>query len=73
MFLLNSEQSLCEMDRHFLFGGTINYGDSYWEFLFRHFKVIRLNGILNDAVGLVRAHIGQGVGYCYIAGRGPTS
>ena len=32
--------SLREMNQKFNFGGTIGYGDSYLEFLFRHFKVL---------------------------------
>ena len=65
--------SLREMDQNFKFGGTIGYGDSYLEFLFRHFKVFRLHGILHDAAGAVRAHSGKGPGYCYMIGRGPNS
>ena len=65
--------SLCEMDQKFEFGGSIGYGDSYLEFLIRHFKVFRLHGKLDDAAGAVRAHSGKGRGYCYMIGRGPTS
>ena len=61
------------MDRNFLHGGKFGYGDSYLEFLFRHFKVFRLHAILHDAAGAVRAHSGKGLGYCYIIGRGPNS
>ena len=61
------------MDQNFKFGGTIGYGDSYLEFLFRHFKVLRLHAILHDAAGAVRAHSCRGPGYCYMIGRGPDS
>ena len=61
------------MDQKFTFGGTIGYGDSYLEFLFRHFKVLRLHAILHDTAGAVRAHSGKGSGYCYMIARGPNS
>ena len=51
------------MDQNFIYGGTIGYGDSYLEFLFRPFKVFRLHAILHDAAGAVRAHSGRGPGY----------
>ena len=72
-FCWDSRICFCEMDQKFQFGGTIGYGDSYLEFLYRHFKVFRLHTILHDAVGAVRAHSGKGPGYCYMIGRGPTS
>ena len=72
-FCWDSRVSLREMDQKFKFGGTIVYGDSYLEFLFRHFKVFRLHAILHDAVGAVWAHSGKGPGYCYMIGRGPNS
>ena len=55
------------------FGGNIGYGNSYLAFLFRHFKVFRLHAILGNAAGAVRAHSGNGTGYCYMIGRGPNS
>ena len=61
------------MDQKYKFGGTIGYGDSYLEFLFRRFKVFRLHAILHDAAGAVRAHSGKGPAYCYMIGRGPNS
>ena len=61
------------MDRNFKTGETIGYGDSYVEFQFRHFNVFRLNAILHDAAGAVRAHSGKDAGYCYMIGRGPNS
>ena len=61
------------MDQKYQFGGTIGYGDSYLEFLFRHFKVFRLHAILHDAAAAVRAQSGKRPGYCYIIGRGPNS
>ena len=60
-FCGDSRLSLREMDQKF-FGGTIGYGDSYLEFLFRHFKVFKLHAILRDAAGAVRAHSGKGLG-----------
>ena len=65
--------SLREMHQKFKFGGTIGYGDSYLEFLFRLFEVFRLHAILHDAAGAVRAHSGKGTGYCRVIGRGPNS
>ena len=61
------------MDQKIKFGGTIGYGDSFSEFLFRHLKVFRLHAILYDAAGAVRAHSGKGPGYFYMFGRGPNS
>ena len=59
--------------KNFDFGGTLGYGDSYLELLFRHFKVFRLHAILHDAAGAVQAQSGEGHGYCYMIGRGPNS
>ena len=67
-FCWDSGLSLRE-DQKFKFG----YGDSYLEFLFRHFKVFGLNAILHDATGAVQTHSGKGPGYCYMIGRGPNS
>ena len=50
---------LPEMDKKFIFGGTIGYGDSYLEFLIRQFKVFSLHAILHDAAGAARAHSGK--------------
>ena len=72
-FCWDSRLSLREMDGKFKFGGTIAYGDSYLEFLFRHFKVFRPYATLHDAAGTVRAHSGKGPGCCYMIGRGPNS
>ena len=72
-FCWDSRLSLGEMDQKFKFGGTIGYGNSYLELLFRHFKIFRLHAILHDAAGAVRAHSGKGPGYCYMTGRGPNS
>ena len=72
-FYGNSGLSLREMDQKFNFGATIGYGDSYLEFLFRHFKVLRLHAKLHDAVGAVREHSGKAPGYCYMIGWGPNS
>ena len=43
------------------------------KFLYRHFKVFRLDAKLHDAAGVVRAHSGKNPGYCYIIGRWPNS
>ena len=61
-FCWDSRFSLVEMDQKVECGGTISYGDSYLEFLFRDFKVLRLHAILNDAAGAVRAQSGKGPG-----------
>ena len=61
------------MDQNFEFGGTIGFGDSYLEFLFRHFKVFRLHAVLQDDAGAVQAHSGKGTGYYYMIGGGPNS
>ena len=71
-FCWDSRLSLREMDQKFKFGGTIGYVNSYFEFLFRHFKVFRLHAILDDAAGAVWAHGGKGPGYWYMIGRGPN-
>ena len=69
----DSRVSLREMDHKYKLGGTIGYGNSYLELLFRHFKVFRLHAILHDAAGAVRAHSGKGLGFCYMIRRGPSS
>ena len=72
-FRWDSRLSLREMEQKFKFSGNIGYGNSYLEFLFRHFKLIRLHEILHDAAGAVRTHSGKGPGYCYMIGRRPNS
>ena len=72
-FCWDSSLPLLEMDQKFKFGGTNGYGNSYLEFLSRHFKVFRLHAILHDGAGAVRAYSGKGPGYCYMIGRGPNS
>ena len=69
----DSRLSLREADQKIKFGGTIRYRNSYLEFLFRHFKVFRLHAILHDTAGALRAHRGNGPGYCYMIGRGANS
>ena len=59
-FCWDSRQSLREMDQIFKFGGTIVYGDSYLEFFFRHFKILRLHAKLHEAAGAMRAHSVKG-------------
>ena len=72
-FCWDSRLSLREMDQNFKFGGTIGYGDSYLDSVFRYSKVFRLHAILHDAAGAVRVHSGKGPGYCYMIGRRPNS
>ena len=72
-FCRDSRLSLREMDQKFKFGGTIGYGDTYLDSVFRYSKVFRLNAILHDAAGAVRVHSGKGPGYCYMIGRGLNS
>ena len=72
-FCWDSRLSSREMDEKFKFCGTIGYGNSYLEFLFRHFKVFRLHAILHDAAGAVPAHSGKGPGYGYMIRREPNS
>ena len=71
-FCWDSRLSLREMDRKFKFGGTIGYGDSYLDSVFRYSKVFRLHAKLHDAARAVRLQIGKGPGYCYMIGRGPN-
>ena len=61
------------MDQKSKFSGTIGYGHSYLECLFRHFKVFRVHAIAHDAAGAVQSHIGKDSGYCYMIGRGRNS
>ena len=72
-FYWDSRLSLREMDQNFKIGGTIGYGNSYFEFLFRHFKMFALHAIIHDAAGAVPSHTGRSPGYCYMIGRGPNS
>ena len=72
-FCWDSRLSSREMDQKFNFGGTIGFGDSYLDSVFRYSKVFRLHAILHDAAGAVRAHSGKGPGYLYMIGRGPKS
>ena len=72
-FCWDSRFSLREMDQKFKFGGTISYGDSYLDSVFRYSKVSTLHAILHDAAGAVRVHSGKRPGYCYMIGRGPNS
>ena len=60
-----------EMDQNFKSGGTIGYGDSYLDSVFRY-SVFRQHAILHDAAGAVRLQTGKGPGYCYMIGRGPN-
>ena len=72
-FCWDSRLSLREMHQKHKFVGTLGYGNSYLELLFRHFKKFRLHAILHDAAEAVRAHSGKSPGYCYMIGRGPSS
>ena len=60
------------MDQKLKFGGTIGYGDSYLDSVFRYSKVFRLHAMLQDAAGAVRLQTGIGFGYCYMIGPGPN-
>ena len=71
-FCWDSRQSLRGMEKN-KFGGTIGGGDSFLEFLFRHFKLFSLQQKLLDAAGAVRAHSGKGSSYCCMIVRGPIS
>ena len=72
-FCWASRLSLREVDQKYNFCGTIGYGNSYLELLFRHFKRFRLHAILHGAARAVRSRSGKGPGYCYMIGRGPSS
>ena len=72
-FCWDSRLSLRQMDQKVKFGGTIGYGDSYLDSVFRYSKVFRQHAILHDAAGAVRAHSGKRPGYCYMIGRGSNS
>ena len=69
-FCWDSRLCVREMDQKIKFGGTIGYGNSYLELLFRLSKILRLHAILHDVAGAVRAHSGKSPGYCYMIGRG---
>ena len=71
-FFWDSRLSLREMDQKIKFGGTIGYGDSSLDSVFRYSKVFRLHAILHDAAGAVRVDSGEGPGCCYMIGRGPN-
>ena len=72
-FCWDSRFSLCEMDQKNKFGGTIGFGDSYLDSVFRYSNVFRLHAVLHDAAGAVRLQTGKGPGYCYMIGRGLSS
>ena len=72
-FCWDSRLSSREMDQKLKFGGSIGYGNSNSEFLYRHFKLFRLHARLHDAVGSVWPYSGEGSGNCYMIGRGPTT
>ena len=60
------------MDQKFKFGGTIGYGHSYLDSVFRYSNVFRLHALLHDAAGAIRLQTGERPGYCYMIGRGPN-
>ena len=60
------------MDQNFKFGGTIGYGDSDLDSVFRYSEVFRLHAKLHDAAGTFRLQTGEELGYCYIIGRDPN-
>ena len=61
------------MDHEVTFEGTIGFGDSYLEILFRQFKVFGLNAKLLDAAGAVRVPSGKGPGNFYMIGQRTNS
>ena len=69
-FCRESGLSLREIYRKFELGETLGYEKSYFQFLFRHFKVFRLHAISYGAAGAVQADSGKSLGYCYMAERG---
>ena len=71
-FCWDSRLSLRETDQKYKFGGTIGYGVSYLDSVFRYSKVFRLHAIIHDAAGAVLLQTSKGPGYCYIIGRGPN-
>ena len=71
-FCWDSRLSLREMDQKNLFGGTLGFGDSYLDSVFRYSKVIRPHAVLHDAAGAVRLQTDKGHGYRYMIGRGPN-
>ena len=70
-FCWDPRLSLREMEQKINFCGTIGYGDSYLDSVFRYSKVFRLHAILHDAAEAVRLQTGKGPSYCYMIGRGP--
>ena len=72
-FCWDSRVSSPKVDQISSFGGTIVYGASYLEFLFRLFVVFRLHERPIDADGAVWEHSGKGPGYLYIIGPGSNS
>ena len=52
---------------------TIVYGDLYLEFLFRHFKALRLHAKLHGAAGSMQAHNCKILDCCFMIGRGQKS
>ncbi len=69
-FCWDSRLSLRKMDQKFKLVGTIRYGDSYLDSVFRYSKAFRLHAKLHDDAGAVRLQTGKGPGYCYMIGRG---
>ena len=63
-FCWDPRLSLREMAQKFKFGGTICYGDSHLDSVFRYSKVFRLHVILQNAAGAVRLQTGKGPDYC---------
>ena len=49
-FCWDSKLALLDMDQKLNSGGTIGYGDLYFENFFCHSKVVRLHTILHDAL-----------------------
>ena len=71
-FCWDSRLCFRKMDQKFKFSGTIGYGASYVDAVFRYTKVFRLHAILTDAAGAVQLQTAKGPSYCYKIGRCPN-
>ena len=58
-FCWGSRLSLSEMEQKFKNDGTIGYGDSYLDSVFRNSKSFRLHSILHDTARAVRLQNGK--------------
>ena len=72
-FCWDSGLSIPELNQNYKFGGLMGFGNSFLDSVFRYSKVFRLHAILHHPAGAVRAHSGEGLGYCYMIRRRPKS